>query len=186
MERTEGAFAQKPEYCLPLDIPEIIDNDAVISFVKAFRNAEPRSCPRCQSEFTKHINASSTEDLNRCIDCGYMFKSFSGSIFQGTKLPFAKLVQAMIIVDSDIQDSNLRDMSYALDVSYKTALGIQRKIQSYPNSDHYISYDGDYSGFDIHSPSGVQKFAYFCAVHKINLHRDQFYRRLESMLTISK
>jgi len=112
MEMMEGASAQRPEYCLPVNIPEIVDNDAVVGFVKAFRNTGPLSCPRCHSEFTKHINASSTEDLSRCIDCGYMFNSFSGSIFQGTKLPVTKLVQAMIIVDADVDNLNLRDMSY--------------------------------------------------------------------------
>ena len=184
MQTTTSRTEKGSEYCLPIDIPEVVDNTAVLQFIKTFRKSPKLSCPRCQSTFTKHVNSSASDDLSRCIDCGYMFNSLSGTVFQGTKLPVAKIVQAIIIVDSDISASNLREMSYALDVSYKTALGILRKIQKYPVPDPYILFDGDYAEFDFQSSSEFQKFGHLSAVHKLNLNRIKFYKRLATMLDI--
>lgn len=184
MEPNSGVDEKSSYFCLPTQVPEVVNNDAAIAFVKSFRHAPLLVCTRCQSTYTKRVNSKIFDDLSRCVDCGYMFNSLSGTVFQGTKLPIVKLIQATVILDSQKDDINLRDLSYALDVSYKTALGLQRKIQHYGVPGNYIKNDGDYAGFDIHTMSDGHKFAHYCAMHKLSLNKSLFYHRIESMLVI--
>ena len=110
------------DYALPFTLDFLWDSDACFRLIETVRWAGgAKHCPRCQSSYTRNVNTSVFRELFRCIDCGYMFNTLSGTIFQGTKLPLPKFFQLFTLYNVFGSALSAREVSYLLDVSQKTA-----------------------------------------------------------------
>ena len=75
------------------------DNAAAHDLIETVRWQGKRFCPRCKSVFVKKVNTNIFRELYRCVDCGYMYNSLSGTVFQGAKIPLVKYLQLAVVVE---------------------------------------------------------------------------------------
>lgn len=108
-------------HVLPEDIVYLNDNRLSHDLIDELRWNKQPNCPRCQSKYTKQVNTNVFRQLYRCVDCGYMFNSLSGTIFHGAKMPVYKYFHFFILHNALGDKLPLRDLSYALDISHRTA-----------------------------------------------------------------
>lgn len=113
---------------LPLELDFLSQNDAAFAIIEKFRWVDGRHCPRCKSVYTKIVNTSVFRELIRCVDCGYLFNKLSRTMFQGAKIPLYKFFQLFVLYDAIGRHLSPRDVSYALDVSHKTALALLNRL----------------------------------------------------------
>jgi len=112
---------------VPEEIDYLLDNRLSHDLIDELRWAKHPTCPRCHSKYTKQVNTNIFRQLYRCVDCGYMFNSLSGTIFHGAKMPVCKYFHFFILHNALGDKLPLRDLSYALDVSHRTASLLVRR-----------------------------------------------------------
>lgn len=81
-------------------------------------------CPKCESFDIYKYN---TRKVFKCSNCESMFSSTTGTIFTRSKLPFNKILSAIDIVR---KGSNALDLSKKLDIQYKAAHSLHKKIET--------------------------------------------------------
>lgn len=126
---------------LPRDLALFSQNDEAFRIVDAIRWPVSKYCPRCNSLYTKPVNTAVFRELVRCVDCGYMFNTFSGTLFQGAKIPVVKFFQLFTIHDALDRGASPRDLSYAIDVSNKTAVSLIGRLADVPETEKFAHID---------------------------------------------
>ena len=135
------ALSDETNSLLPRQLPFLFDNDAAFAVIESLRWLQGKHCPRCKSVFTKSVNTAVFRELIRCIDCGYMFNKLSGTMFQGAKIPMYKFFQLFVLHDAIGRQISPRDVSYAVDVSHKTALALLGRLQETAEVGQFTSTD---------------------------------------------
>jgi transposase-like protein len=129
-------------------------------------------CPRCKSKFTRQVNTNVFRRLYRCLDCGYMFNSLAGTIFQGSKMSLNKYFQFFVLHNAVQPKLALRDIGYAIDVSQKTASLLARRAEAITYSSQFARIDraayqdssnGDQDGGD----GDASAFFSYCEIKSI-------------------
>ena len=173
-------FTSKKEFVPLRSIPYLSDNGAAHDLVDALRwNGEQPHCPRCASNFTKRVNTNVFRLLYRCIDCGYMFNSLSGTVFHGSKLPVYKSFHYFILVNALRDQLTLRDICFALDCSFKTASLWQKRQADIDTPLQFAIIDKKLS-IELNSrtappmPSETEPFFAFCEMKSVVLHEPNF------------
>ena len=115
-----------PAYVLPSSIDYLKNNALAHDLVDALRWGDKPHCPRCTSSYAKRVNTTVFRQLYRCVDCGYMFNSQSGTIFHGSKMPLYTFFH-FFIMQSAVGELEVREVCFALDVSHKTASILMRR-----------------------------------------------------------
>ena len=125
--------AESTPFVSPRALPYLWDNGLAHDLIDSLR-WDAAECPRCRSKYTKQVNTRVFRQLYRCIDCGYMFNSLAGTIFHGSKMPVSKYFHFFILHNALEAQLPLRDLSYALDVSHKTASLLMKRVReiTYP------------------------------------------------------
>lgn len=129
------------KFHLPRELALFSQNDEAFRLVDAIRWPESKYCPRCSSLYTKPVNTAVFRELFRCVDCGYMFNTFSGTLFQGAKIPVVKFFQLFAIHDALGKGASPRDLSYAIDVSNKTAVSLLGRLAEVPATEKFAVVD---------------------------------------------
>lgn len=121
--------SEESPFVSPRLLPYLSDNSLAHDLIDELRwNGTTPVCPRCRSKYTKRVNTNVFRQLYRCIDCGYMFNSLAGTIFHGSKMPVSKYLHFFILHNALQTNLALRDLGYALDVSYKTASLLMKRV----------------------------------------------------------
>ena len=143
-------------------------------------------CPRCRSQFIKRVNTNVFRQLYRCIDCGYMYNSLSGTIFHGSKMPVYKHFHFLILHNAMREALSLRDICYALDVSHKTASLLLRRAQSFRVTSKFTIVDRSFNVRHQISEERVnsdsETFFSFCEMKGIAVHEKAFLTYLEEVM----
>lgn len=97
---------------------------------KIFRNLrwiKGIRCPRCNSkEIVKRGKYDAIFNQYYCNNCGRWFNPKTGTLFHNSKLSLEKWFFAILLTSFD---SSINKMAKLLDVSYKTAMRIQTKLE---------------------------------------------------------
>ena len=129
-------------FVAPRILPYLSNNSLAHDLIDELRwNGVTPVCPRCRSKYTKQVNTNVFRQLYRCIDCGYMFNSLAGTIFHGSKMPVSKYLHFFVLHNALKTNLTLRDLGYALDVSYKTASLLMKRVTN-------ISYNSQFAKVD--------------------------------------
>lgn len=173
---------------LPRDLQFLWQVDEAFRAVDSIRWPLRKYCPRCNSLFTKSVNTAIFRELYRCVDCGYMFNTFSGTIFQGAKIPVVKFFQLFVLYDAIGKDISPRDVSYAIDVSHKTSVALIGRLGGLDKSEKFASMDREKAellrtrsknlGFD----QKFESFFLYCDMKNIVVDVDLFKRYLAVVL----
>lgn len=176
------------EYHLPRDLQLLSQNDEAFRAVDSIRWPVSKYCPRCNSLFTKPVNTAIFRELYRCVDCGYMFNTFSGTIFQGAKIPVVKFFQLFVLYDAMGKGISPRDVSYAIDVSHKTAVALIGRLSALDQAEKFTAMDKDRAellksrskslGFD----QKFESFFLYCDMKNIIIDVDLFKKYLAVVL----
>jgi transposase-like protein len=177
------------EFYLPKDLQILSQNEEAFRAVESSRWPVSKYCPRCKSLYTKPVNTSVFRELHRCIDCGYMFNTFSGTIFQGAKLPVVKFFQLFVIYDAIGKDISPRDVSYAIAVSHKTAVALIARMKGFAAAEPFTMMDREAwdvlkarsKGFG--SDHKHESFFQYCDMKNIVINMDLFKNYLALVLS---
>jgi transposase-like protein len=174
----------------PKEIRFLSDNDEAFRLVDSLRWKQHKTCPRCDSVFVKAVNTTIFRELYRCIDCGYMFNTLSGTVFQGAKIPLVKFFQIFIICDAMGKGISPRDISYAIEVSHKTAVSLITKLNLFGTHARFTAIDkkkfeslpvqGDLSSDD----RSFESFYAYCDMKFIVVDIDEFRNYIAEILKI--
>lgn len=114
----------------PRSLPYLSCNPFAYDLLGQVRWAGEARCPRCNSGLVRRVNNNVYRDLLACKGCNYSFNSLSNSIFQRSKLPVFRYLQFFVMHNAADGDISAKELCFALDVTYVTALKWQRKILS--------------------------------------------------------
>lgn len=84
------------------------------------------SCPKCQHSNYYYIQ---TRKLFECSACHYQVSITAGTLLHKTKLPLTTWFWAMYLVAHDKRGKSALSLSVVLDLNYRTALHMMRKIR---------------------------------------------------------
>lgn len=176
------------DYTSPRALIYLSDNGAAHDLVDALRwsDGQPH-CPRCASEFTKRVNTNVFRQLYRCIDCGYMFNSLSGTVFQGSKLPVYKFFHFFILANALGDGLTIRDICFALDCSFKTASLWQKRGDEIRTPAQFALVDRKLSSQlsrSLHARTSreCESFFSFCEMKSIVVHEAMLMEYLKSVM----
>lgn len=170
------------EYSLPDRVGFLVDNQRAVLLIESIRWRSGHFCPRCSSKFVKRVNTNVFRDLHRCIDCGYMFNSLSGTIFQGAKIQIVRFFQLLALENAFKEDLGIRDVCFSIDVSHKTAVSLLKKVRSIQPRVEFASRSKPiYSSLrdlDVDSHHEVdpshRNFLAYCEMNNIVIREDRF------------
>ena len=117
-----------------------------------------------------------------------MFNTFSGTIFQGAKIPVVKFFQLFVIYDAIGEGISPRDVSYAIDVSHKTAVALIGRLSGLDKAEKFATLDKEKAellksrsknlGFD----QKFESFFLYCDMKNIIIDVDLFKKYLAVVL----
>jgi hypothetical protein len=118
-----------------------------------------------------------------------MFNTFSGTIFQGAKLPIVKFFQLFVIYDAVGKDISPRDVSYAIAVSHKTAVALIARMREFEAAERFTMMDRDIwdalkarsKGFG--SDLKHESFFQYCDIKNVVINMDLFKNYLAFVLS---
>ena len=84
-------------------------------------------CPRC-GVIRSHMLRTRHKQW-RCRDCGHDFSLKSGSVFDGTKLPFWVIIKGLYLFVTNAKGRSAIEMSHKLNISYRAAYLLLHKIR---------------------------------------------------------
>jgi transposase-like protein len=180
-------LTRKKDFTSLRSIPYLSDNGAAHDLVDALRwDGKQPYCPRCESQFTKRVNTNVFRLLYRCVDCGYMFNSLSGTIFHGSKLPVYKSFHYFILVNALRDRLTLRDVCFALDCSFKTASLWQKRQDDIATPSQFATVDKKLSSQLSSMPTPAMRgdnesFFAFCEMKSIVMHEPTFIEYLRGV-----
>jgi transposase-like protein len=166
-------LGRRRDFVSPRSLTYLCDNGLAHDMVDTLRwNGLQPHCPRCASEFTKKVNTNVFRQLYRCIDCGYMFNSLSGTIFHGSKLPVYRFFQYFLMLNALGDDLTIRDICFALDCSFKTASLWQKRGDDIRTPAQFALVDRGISGQLLAEPQPAtpkecESFFSFCEMKGI-------------------
>lgn len=110
-----------------------------------------------------------------------MFNSLAGTIFQGSKMSLNKYFQFFVLHNALQSKLALRDVSYAIDVSQKTASLLTRKAQDIKYNVRFASIDRSAQAEiiakgDLGDVTDNSAFFSYCDIKSITV-SDQLFRR---------
>jgi transposase-like protein len=85
------------------------------------------SCPKCQHTAYYYIQ---TRQLYECQQCHYQTSVTAGTLLHKTKLPLTTWFWAMYLVAHDKRGKSALSLSVVLELNYRTALRLMRKIRA--------------------------------------------------------
>lgn len=103
------------------EAPYLTDPEAARAYLESRRWPDGPVCPRCASSQVWRISsASSRPGLWKCGGCRRQFTVTIRTLFEDTKLPLHKWMQALLLLSSR-RGASARELQSALTVPYKTA-----------------------------------------------------------------
>jgi hypothetical protein len=164
-------------------------NDEALRLIETSRWQDGCTCPRCQSAYTKRVNASSVHELFKCSDCNYLFNSRSGTIFHGSKLPPAKLLRSLAVFDAGGADANLRLMISTINVTEQTARSLLQRLRLVGADRTWLHEAGNLYGpdFDWSREDGDDEAWHalgYLARKRLAVDADGFFQRLRAALAV--
>lgn len=96
------------------------------SYIMHKRWKDGFSCPKCQHEKYYYIN---TRRLYECAACHYQASVTAGTMMHKSKLPLTIWFWAIYLVAHDKRVKSALSLSQILDLNYRTALRLMRKIR---------------------------------------------------------
>lgn len=185
MEIKSSLEGESGSFVSPRDLPYLSNNSLAHDLIDTLRWDTAPVCPRCRSKYTKQVNTNVFRQLYRCIDCGYMFNSLAGTIFHGSKMPVNKYFFFFVLHNALQAHLPLRDLSYALDVSHKTASLLMKRTKD-------IAYPFQFAKVarrhEIPAPAGdedegdLASFLSYCEIKSIRVN-DKLFQRFLQLLT---
>lgn len=165
------------------EIVELILNDSALEFAYSYKNSFPISCPRCDSLYTKKINSGVFRELNRCLDCTYMFNCLAGTVFQGTKISLVRFFQAIVVYDNSPDADKVKNIAYNIDVSQKTARNLSKIVSQFKHLNEYTFQAATLSAHGFHDEEVKHhKFLNFCESKKILINKKLFLDKIRIIL----
>lgn len=186
MHETTWIENQSPDdedsrFVSPRSVPYLSSGALAHDLLDSLRWKGQVVCPRCRSGYTRQVNTNVFRQLYRCLDCGYMFNSLAGTIFQGSKMSLNKYFQFFVLHNALQSKLALRDVSYAIDVSQKTASLLTRKAQDIKYNVRFASIDRSAQAEiiakgDLGDVTDNSAFFSYCDIKSITV-SDQLFRR---------
>jgi transposase-like protein len=97
------------------------------AYLEQLRWPDGVRCPRCDA--SKGISRLETRGQFECDSCGYQFSVRVGTIFHASHLPLWKWCLAAYVMCEAENRVSTNQLKRALDVSYKTAWYLSRRIR---------------------------------------------------------
>lgn len=190
LAQAEMSEQEVVRYSLAERVAFLVDNQKAVDLVDSIRWKSGHFCPRCNSRFVKRVNTNVFRDLHRCIDCGYMFNSLSGTIFQGSKIQIVRFFQLLALENALKDDLGIREVCFAIDVSHKTAVSLVRRIRSVqPKIDFAVRSKPVHnrlrqSGVEVQPDTSntYRNFLAYCEMNSIVIQEESFPEYLSSFL----
>jgi transposase-like protein len=86
-------------------------------------------CPHCGSTKIGELNGASTRlGTRKCYGCRKMFSILHGTFMSGSHVPAHKWLQALYLTDCGARSVRPHHLQQILDVSYKTACSLLRRL----------------------------------------------------------
>jgi hypothetical protein len=116
-----------------------------------------------------------------------MFNSLAGTIFHGSKMPVIKYFHFFILHNALQSHLPLRDLSYALDVSHKTASLMMKRVKDMSYPFEFSRVDKTYSQSSTNSEEdgdagNVVSFYSYCEIKSIVVN-DALFKEFVRLLT---
>lgn len=188
--RSYMRYEAEYSYVSPRTFDYFADNAAAHDLVDAVRWRGRRYCPRCKSTYVKKVNTNIFRELHRCLDCSYMFNSLSGTIFKGAKIPLVKYLQLFVVHNALGDQISMREISYVIDVSYKTAVSLFSRLRDTGITSQFAIVDKERSDrfktFFENSKvrSNAETFFSYCEMKHIVIDERKFINYLEQLTDI--
>jgi transposase-like protein len=98
-------------------------------YLESLRWPDGRVCPRCNSRRSigRLEGASTRLGSFKCYDCRRQFSITQGTFFEGSHVPLHKWFQAIYLMSAS-GGVRVRHLAVILNVSWKTALAMERKL----------------------------------------------------------
>ncbi|MBL0372508.1 transposase [Rhizobium sp. KVB221] len=172
----------------PRSLTILQNNNNAFRVVDQMRWPDSKHCPRCDSIYIKTVNTAIFRELYRCVDCGYMFNSFSGTLFHGTKIPIVKYFQFFVLYGALGKKLSPRDVSYAISVSNKTAVSLIGRVEKLKTTIAFAEIDRDKAAWlKANSPeqeqnSEFENFFSYCETKSIIVSTSNFHQYLQAVI----
>jgi transposase-like protein len=135
-----------------LSRPYFHDEQAAFTFVEGVIWPKGPTCPHCGC--SDHITAITPNPakrvrfgLKKCRDCKGQFTVRMGTIFEESKLPMAKWLQAIFLMTASKKGVSAHQLHRTLEVTYKTAWFLAHRIREAMRSGEFLPPMGEGGGF---------------------------------------
>ena len=114
-----------------LNQPQFQDADQAREYLEALRWPSGAVCPHCSSaeEHYKLEGKATRPGVYKCSDCREQFTVTVGTLFEDSKVPLHKWLQAAYLMTSSKKSISSKQLERMLGVSYKTAWSMSRRIR---------------------------------------------------------
>ncbi len=114
-----------------LSAPHFHDDDKAREYLEALRWPNGPVCPHCGSVGSHYAlkGKSHRPGLWKCHDCREQFSVTVGTVFERSKIPLSKWLQAVYLLCSSKKGFSSKQLERTLDVTYKTAWFMTHRIR---------------------------------------------------------
>lgn len=120
-----------------VNLPHLTDAEKAREFLESQRWPTGPVCPHCDGRETatrltrsKFGKTHGRNGLLQCNACRKQFTVTVGSLFKDTRVPLQKWLLALYLISSHSTKTNIKQLSCALQVTYKTAWSMTHRIQA--------------------------------------------------------
>jgi transposase-like protein len=120
-----------------LNQPQFQDADKAREYLEALRWPEGAVCPHCGSagQHYKLEGKATRPGVYKCSDCREQFTVTVGTVFEDSKVPLNKWLQACYLMSSSKKGISSKQLERMLGVSYKTAWFMSHRIREAMNGE---------------------------------------------------
>ncbi len=111
-----------------LDQKHFYNEKAAFAYVESIIWKDGKKCPHCGNA-AKFYALKARLGLNKCVECKKEFTVRIGTIFEDSKIPLHKWLQAFYLICSSKKGCSSHQIHRALEITYKSAWFLTHRIR---------------------------------------------------------